>query len=179
MPNPPTTRNSLLLRLCQPADEQAWQEFVEIYEPLVYRLARRRGFQHANQAESLAKQLADASDEKQKAELKEKLQDTLGRQFDTQQKARELEVARIEAKVKKLRDTITKRHDARRTIIDKRLDQLLSEAEGLGWNSPSAGGGHAAVYVPQANGNYFAPAGGRFPGAGAEPKELVPIPVGR
>lgn len=48
MPNPPSTRASLLVRLCQPTDERAWQEFVEIYEPLVYRLARRRGFQHAD-----------------------------------------------------------------------------------------------------------------------------------
>jgi RNA polymerase sigma factor (sigma-70 family) len=51
MPNPPTTRYSLLVRLCQPADEHAWQEFVEIYEPFVYRLARRRGFQHADAAD--------------------------------------------------------------------------------------------------------------------------------
>lgn len=48
MPNPPSTRYSLLARLGQPADEQAWQEFMAIYEPLVYRLARRRGFQHAD-----------------------------------------------------------------------------------------------------------------------------------
>lgn len=33
MPNPPTTRASLLLRLCHPPNEQAWQEFMEIYEP--------------------------------------------------------------------------------------------------------------------------------------------------
>ena len=51
MSNPPTTRYSLLVRLCQPADEHAWQEFVEIYEPFVYRLARRRGFQHADAAD--------------------------------------------------------------------------------------------------------------------------------
>jgi RNA polymerase sigma factor (sigma-70 family) len=51
MPTPPTTRYSLLVRLCQPADEQAWQEFVAIYEPFVYRLARRRGFQHADAAD--------------------------------------------------------------------------------------------------------------------------------
>ena len=36
----------------------------------------------------------------------------------------------IEAKVKKLRDVITRRNDARRSIIDKRFDQLLSEADG-------------------------------------------------
>lgn len=44
----PTTRPSLLLRLRDPMDERAWGEFVEIYGPLVHRLARRRGLQDAD-----------------------------------------------------------------------------------------------------------------------------------
>ena len=47
----PKTRPSLLVRLREPQDERAWGEFVEIYEPLVYRLARRKGFQHADALE--------------------------------------------------------------------------------------------------------------------------------
>src|SRR5687767_10030816 len=44
----PTTRRSLVLRLQNAGDHQAWAEFVEIYEPLVYRLARNRGLQDAD-----------------------------------------------------------------------------------------------------------------------------------
>jgi RNA polymerase sigma factor (sigma-70 family) len=44
----PRTRPSLLVRLRAPRDERAWAEFVEIYEPLVYRLARRKGLQEAD-----------------------------------------------------------------------------------------------------------------------------------
>jgi RNA polymerase sigma-70 factor (ECF subfamily) len=44
----PTTRRSLVLRLRNLDDETAWTEFVEIYEPLVYRLARRKGLQEAD-----------------------------------------------------------------------------------------------------------------------------------
>lgn len=51
MPHPPTTRYSLLARLCDPSDDAAWQELVEIYEPILYGLARRRGFQHADAAD--------------------------------------------------------------------------------------------------------------------------------
>ena len=51
MPSPPTTRYTLLARLGQPSDEQAWQELIAIYEPFIYRLARRRGFQHADAAD--------------------------------------------------------------------------------------------------------------------------------
>ena len=52
----PTTRPSLLIRLRDPADERAWGEFVEVYCPLVRRLARRRGFQYAD-AEDLVQEV--------------------------------------------------------------------------------------------------------------------------
>lgn len=42
------TRISLILRLRSPADAVAWREFVEIYQPLVFRLARNRGLQDAD-----------------------------------------------------------------------------------------------------------------------------------
>jgi RNA polymerase sigma-70 factor (ECF subfamily) len=44
----PLTQPGLVLRLRNPQDEAAWREFVELYEPLVYRLVRRKGFQHAD-----------------------------------------------------------------------------------------------------------------------------------
>ena len=48
MSAPPTTRYSLLLRIQDPQNHAAWVEFLAIYEPLVYRLARRRGLQDAD-----------------------------------------------------------------------------------------------------------------------------------
>lgn len=51
MEDAPVTRPSLLLRLADPKNERAWEEFLEIYEPLVYRLARRKGFQDADARE--------------------------------------------------------------------------------------------------------------------------------
>lgn len=47
----PSTRMSLLTRLRDPKDEQAWSEFVEIYTPLIHSLARNRGFQEADAAD--------------------------------------------------------------------------------------------------------------------------------
>ena len=44
----PSTRYSLLLRIQDPHNDAAWAEFVAIYEPLVYRLARRRGLQDSD-----------------------------------------------------------------------------------------------------------------------------------
>jgi RNA polymerase sigma factor (sigma-70 family) len=53
---PPNTRVSLIARLADHEDAAAWEEFVEIYLPLVYRLARRKGLQHAD-AEELAQEV--------------------------------------------------------------------------------------------------------------------------
>ena len=47
----PETRESLILRLPTASDAQAWHEFVEIYEPLLFRFARRRGLQDADARE--------------------------------------------------------------------------------------------------------------------------------
>ena len=52
----PDTRASLIVRLKDPADQEAWREFVEVYRPVVYRLACRKGLQHAD-AEDLAQQV--------------------------------------------------------------------------------------------------------------------------
>ena len=48
MPSSPDTRASLILRLPDAADARAWDDFVQIYAPLVYRLARRHGLQPAD-----------------------------------------------------------------------------------------------------------------------------------
>lgn len=47
----PETRPSLMLRLREPQDQQAWAEFVSIYEPLVFRMLRQRGLQDADAAD--------------------------------------------------------------------------------------------------------------------------------
>jgi RNA polymerase sigma-70 factor (ECF subfamily) len=52
----PNTRASLIARLAQRDDREAWEEFVEIYLPLLYRLARRKGLQHAD-AEELGQEV--------------------------------------------------------------------------------------------------------------------------
>lgn len=48
MNDSPKTRNSLILRLKEPADAEAWLQFCEIYEPLILRIAKSRGLQDAD-----------------------------------------------------------------------------------------------------------------------------------
>jgi RNA polymerase sigma factor (sigma-70 family) len=51
MTDSPATRQSLLARIRDPRDGEAWAEFVAIYTPLIDRLARARGWQAADAAD--------------------------------------------------------------------------------------------------------------------------------
>src|SRR5262249_20872124 len=51
MPEAPATRPSLLVRLRDMQDHQAWSQFVEVYAPLIYGYARKRGLQDADAAD--------------------------------------------------------------------------------------------------------------------------------
>lgn len=108
---------------------------------------RRQDVDLAHESAALLQKLGQAEGEAERAPLIKQLDEALGKQFDVQQQIRELEVTRIEAKVKKLRETMNKRAGARAAIIGNRREQLLRESEGLGWNSPDAGP-TAALYPP-------------------------------
>ncbi|MGD0652779.1 MAG: sigma-70 family RNA polymerase sigma factor [Thermoguttaceae bacterium] len=51
MDDTPTTRPSLLVCLRNLQDQQSWEEFYAIYQPLVFRMARSQGFQDADASE--------------------------------------------------------------------------------------------------------------------------------
>lgn len=56
MAKPPETRVSLILRLGEPSNVQAWQEFAEIYTPMLLDAARRKGLQPAD-CEDIAQEI--------------------------------------------------------------------------------------------------------------------------
>src|SRR5215218_9867377 len=51
MPDVPSTRLSLLVRLRDSHDQVAWADFVRLYAPAVYRFGRRKGLQDADAAD--------------------------------------------------------------------------------------------------------------------------------
>lgn len=57
----PETRNSLILRLRDQRDIEAWEQFVAIYDPLVYRLARAKGMQDADAEELVQEVMASVA----------------------------------------------------------------------------------------------------------------------
>jgi RNA polymerase sigma-70 factor (ECF subfamily) len=51
MPEPPATRASLLVRIRDPHDTEAWRQFVQLYASVVYGYLRKRGLQDADAAD--------------------------------------------------------------------------------------------------------------------------------
>jgi hypothetical protein len=89
------------------------------------------------QVAKLIESYAHTEGEAKRSGIKSDLSKVLEKEFDAQQKRRDLELKRVEERLKKVRDLMEKRDRARRSIIDNRLDQLIREADGLGWTPPA------------------------------------------
>jgi hypothetical protein len=109
------------------------------YEPVTtYRLvAHDPSYQQtAAQAAQLAQQYARAEKEDEKKDLRKKLADVLAQQFDLHTKQQQQELDDLEKQIANLKATLKKRTDAKSAIVERRLEQITLEAEGLGWNAP-------------------------------------------
>jgi hypothetical protein len=122
-------------------------------DPEMAKLAETEG-ELAHSSEELLGQYANAEKPDDQKRLKADLREALAKQFDVQRQRRELELARVEDRIKKVREQLKKRNEARETIVDRRLDQLINDAEGLGWAAPagasarSAGTDHYPRLIP-------------------------------
>ena len=61
MEEAPATRASLLIRLRDGQDADAWREFVRVYAPVVYGFARKRGLQDADASDLMQEVLRSVS----------------------------------------------------------------------------------------------------------------------
>lgn len=91
----------------------------------------------AQQSEQLVAKYAATEQAEERGAIKTQLAELLARHFDVQQQLRERELGRVEARIKKLRELAEKRREAQKTIVEQRVDQLLREADGLGWTPPA------------------------------------------
>jgi hypothetical protein len=87
----------------------------------------------AQQVEELKHRLDGAATDADRSKVRTQLSELLGKQFDIRQKRHGLEIESLESQVKKLKDMVRKRNESRDEIISRRVDQILREAEGLGW----------------------------------------------
>jgi hypothetical protein len=93
---------------------------------------------HQWQSESaqLAKQYVDAKKEEDKTSIRKRLTETLGQQFDQHLQEQQKELDDLEKQIAHVKAVLKKRLDAKSTIVERRAEQLIQDAEGLGWNAP-------------------------------------------
>jgi DNA anti-recombination protein RmuC len=113
-----------------PADPTKWAE-------RNYTESSTASFGHAvdffgRQNQDLVRQFSKAKGE-DREKLKAKLTEALEKQFDARQKRHQEQLAALEMEVRKLKELVQKRQENRREIVTRRFDELVRDAEGLGW----------------------------------------------
>jgi hypothetical protein len=91
------------------------------------------------QSQELARKYGSAQNRDDKNKLRDQLNEVLQKQFDAQQQRRKKEIDRIEERLKSLRELLQKREDRKGSIVQRRLEQMIEEAEGLGWTTTEPG----------------------------------------
>ena len=91
---------------------------------------------HRLEAESweLARSLTGIEDAEAREKRVDELRSLLEQIFDLRMKQPEMELRHLEDEVRKIREMVQRRHEARDRIIDRRLENLIDEAdEDLEW----------------------------------------------
>jgi hypothetical protein len=90
-----------------------------------------------SQPTQLAQKYVKAEKEEEKKELRKKLMEMLNKQFDQHVEQQQKEVEHLEKQIADLKAVLKKRVESKTAIVDRRFEQLLQDAQGLGWTAPS------------------------------------------
>jgi hypothetical protein len=106
-------------------------EFLEKNDPEMYKLVKA-DMDLERQTRQLAVQYRQASSD-QRAKLKEKIKDLVGKHFDVRQQRRALELKRLEAELQRLRESMDRRLKAREKLVEERVADLVGREEETGF----------------------------------------------
>ena len=101
-----------------------------------------------DQSAQLVHDYVKAEKEDEKKEIRKKLAEALGKQFDAHMDQQQKELMDLEKQIASLRSLLKKRQEGKTTIIDNRMDQLIRDAEGLGWTAPGSPNQPEALFRP-------------------------------
>jgi hypothetical protein len=119
-----------------------------------------------------------SKDASERSNLEKSLREMLKAEFSTRLAAHEKEIKQLEEKVRQLRARLDLRHEKQDEIVENRLEQLLRDAQGLGWGSEGIGGQATRLEWEWGYGAAASPADDLFGMPAAESAEPVdPQPV--
>jgi hypothetical protein len=85
------------------------------------------------QSHELGESYRKAQDEATRKTVRSNLANVLTQLFDLREMNRQEEVKRLEAELKRLKDTLAQRQQNRANIIERRIQQLTGEAGAMEW----------------------------------------------
>jgi hypothetical protein len=92
----------------------------------------------SHETSQIAQKYVKAKGEEEKEKLRKQLQELVNKQFDMQMGRQQKELEVLEKQLAQLRSVLKKRQESKKDIIDRRIDQLILDAEGLGWTAPAS-----------------------------------------
>ena len=81
----------------------------------------------------LAGKYRAAKDDKERADIKKQLEETLNKAFDERQAARDKEITDLEKRVKEMRATAAEQNKKKADAVKSRLDEMTRQRERWGW----------------------------------------------
>jgi hypothetical protein len=106
-----------------------------------------RGYGAGNprQTRKLIDRWKASKDGSERANIEKSLREGLKVEFSRRLAAHENEIKQLEEKVRQLRERLDLRREKQDEIVDNRLQQLLRDAQGLGWGADGADGQAGAI----------------------------------
>jgi hypothetical protein len=94
-------------------------------------------YQLQSESAQLAHQYVEAKKEDDKREIRKHMAEVLNHEFDLYIHQEQKELEDLDNQIARLKEVLRKRLDAKSTIVERRLEQMIQDAEGLGWNAPT------------------------------------------
>jgi hypothetical protein len=94
--------------------------------------------QSHSRAAELVQQLVKTENEDQKGKIREKLTEVLNQIFDEHMQQQQKELEELEKQIANLRSIMKKRAAAKNDIVERRIEQMIDDAKGLGWSTPGS-----------------------------------------
>jgi hypothetical protein len=91
------------------------------------------------QTQKLIEGWKNSKEAAEREKLETELRALLRREFATRLAVHEREIKQLEEKVRQLRERLALRKEKQEEIVNHRLQQILREAQGLGWGSEGSG----------------------------------------
>jgi len=98
----------------------------------------QKDYELGQQAAAILAKYQATEDSQQRDAMRVELQKVVADHFELRQQIREKELAQLEAQVRRLRNLHSRREQEKDKIIADRVQQLIRDAEGLGWGGDNA-----------------------------------------